>query len=110
MMKSQDGIRLTLSLATLIASETDTKVTTIRDIPMQMKRRGIEMRLILNGAGPAKVDQTLLKTIVYAHKWFNDLISGRVRNMAEIALKEGKDKSYVSRVINLAFLAITLIL
>jgi hypothetical protein len=47
----------------------------------------------------------LLKTIVYAHKWFNDLLSGRVRNMAEIASMEGKDKSYISRVMNLAFLA-----
>ena len=63
------------------------------------------MKLIINGAGPAQVDQTLLKTIVHAHQWFNDLVSGRVRNMAEIASKEGKDKSYVSRVINLAFLA-----
>jgi hypothetical protein len=102
----QDGIRLTLSLASLVAPETDSKaVTIIRDIPMQMKRRGMEMRLIIGGAGPARVDQTLLKTIVRAHKWFNDLVSGQVHNMAEIALREGVDKSYVSRVMNLAFLA-----
>ena len=63
------------------------------------------MRLIIGGTGPARVDQTLLKTIVRAHKWFNDLVSGRVHNMAEIASKEGVDKSYVSRVVNLAFLA-----
>jgi hypothetical protein len=46
-----------------------------------------------------------LKTIVRAHKWFNDLVSGRVNNFAEIASQEGIDKSYVSRVMNLAFLA-----
>lgn len=40
-----------------------------------------------------------------AHRWFNDLVSGKVRNMGEIATREGKDKSYVSRVMNLAFLA-----
>jgi hypothetical protein len=50
------------------------------------------------------VDQALLKTIVRAHKWFNDLVSGRVNNFAEIASQEGIDKSYVSRVMNLAFL------
>ena len=83
----------------------DSKAVIIRDIPMQMKRRGMEMRLIIGGTGPARVDQTLLKTIVRAHKWFNDLVSGRVRNMAEIASQEGVDKSYVSRVMNLAFLA-----
>jgi hypothetical protein len=80
-------------------------LTIIRDIPMRMKRRGIEMRLIINGTGPVRVDQPLLKTIVRAHKWFNDLVSGRVHNMAEIASMEGVDKSYVSRVVNLAFLA-----
>jgi DNA invertase Pin-like site-specific DNA recombinase len=99
----KDGIRLTLSLASLM---TDSKeVTIIRDIPMQMKRRGVEMRLILGGAKPARLDQTLLKTIVRAHKWFNDLLSGRVHNMAEIVSREGIDKSYVSRVMTLAFLA-----
>ena len=101
----QDGIRLTLSLASLVAPEMDSNAVIIRDIPMQMKRRGMEMRLIIGGTGPARVDQTLLKTIVRAHKWFNDLVSGRVHNMAEIASQEGVDKSYVSRVMNLAFLA-----
>jgi hypothetical protein len=99
----QDGIRLTLTLASLLSPEVDLNI--IRDVPMRMKRRGIEMRLIINGAGPVRVDQTLLKTIVRAHKWFNDLITGKVKNMAEIASREGVDKSYVSRVVNLAFLA-----
>lgn len=103
---SQSGMRLTLSLASLMAPEVVSKtVNIVRDIRMKMKRRGVEMRLIVGGAIQAKVDQTLLNTIVRAHKWFNDLVSGRVRNMAEIASKEGVDKSYVSRVMALAFLA-----
>lgn len=102
----QNGIRLTLSLASLIASEANSNtVTIVRDIPMQMKRRGVEMRLVIGGTGPARVDPTLLKTIVSAHRWFNDLVSGKVRNMGEIAAREGKDKSYISRVMSLAFLA-----
>jgi hypothetical protein len=80
-------------------------VTINHDISMQMKRRGAEMRLIVGGTGPARMDQALLKTIVRAHKWFNDFVSGRVNNFAEIASQEGIDKSYVSRVMNLAFLA-----
>jgi hypothetical protein len=99
----QDGIRLTLSLASLLSPEVDLNI--IRDVPLRMKRRGIEMRLIINGSSPVRVDQTLLKTIVCAHKWFNDLATGRVKNMAEITSREGVDKSYVSRVVNLAFLA-----
>ncbi|MGD0280313.1 MAG: recombinase family protein [Smithella sp.] len=102
----KSGIRLTLSLAFLMSLEVkDNPVVIIREIPMKMKRRGIEMRLVINGAGPVRVDQTLLKTIVRAHKWFNDLATGRMKNMAEIASRDGVDKSYVSRVVNLAFLA-----
>jgi DNA invertase Pin-like site-specific DNA recombinase len=102
----KDGIRLTLSLASLVAPEMDSNAVTINhDISMQMKRRGAEMRLIVGGTGPARMDQALLKTIVRAHKWFNDFVSGRVNNFAEIASQEGIDKSYVSRVMNLAFLA-----
>lgn len=102
----QDGICLTLSLAPLVVPEMGSSAATItRDIPMRMKRRGIEMRLIIGGTGPARVDQTLLKAIVRAHRWFNDLVSGRVHSMAEIASREGVDRSYVYRVMNLAFLA-----
>ena len=90
----QDGIRLTLSLAPLVVTEVDSGGLTItRDIPMRMKRRGMEMRPIIAGNGPVRVGQTLLRTIIRTHKWFNDLVSGRVHNMAEIASREGVDKS-----------------
>lgn len=101
----QDGIRLTLSLVSLVPEMDSNAVTIVRDIPMQMKRRGAEMRLVIGGSGPNRVDQTLLKTIARAHKWFNDLVSGRVHNMSEIASQEGINRSYVSRVMTLAFLA-----
>ncbi|MBN1546459.1 MAG: recombinase family protein [Syntrophaceae bacterium] len=100
---SKEGIHLTLSLASLLIDSKDVTIT--HYIPMKMRRRGVEMRLILNGAKPVRVDQLLLKTIVRAHQWFNDLVSGRVKNMSEIVSREGLDKSYVSRVITLAFLA-----
>jgi DNA invertase Pin-like site-specific DNA recombinase len=102
----QNGMRLTLFLASLLGLEMDPNAVTIaRDIPMQMKRRGVEMRLIIGGSGSARVDRTLLKTIVRAHKWFNELASGRVHTMAEITSREGVDQSYLSRVMTLAFLA-----
>ena len=99
----QDGIRIVLSLAPFIASADAIIIT--RDIPMQMKRRGVEMRLVIGGAGPVRTDPTLIKTMVRAHKWFDELISGRVNSMVEIASREGIDKSYVARVMDLAFLA-----
>ena len=99
----QNGIRIVLSLASLIASAD--VITIMRDIPMQMKRRGVEMRFIIGGVGPARVDQTLVKTIIRAHKWFNDIISGRAQSMVAIASREGIDKSYVARIMDLVFLA-----
>ncbi|MDX9821472.1 MAG: recombinase family protein [Syntrophales bacterium] len=104
----QDGMHLTISLSSLVLPEMKADknaVSIVRDIPMQMKRRGIEMRLVIGNTGPGRVDQSLVKTIIRAHKWFNDLASGKVKNMTEIALREGVDRSYVSRVLNLAFLA-----
>lgn len=102
----KDGICVTLSLAPLMTPEMNSGgVTITRDIPMLMKRRGIEMRLVIGGTGPPRVDQTLLKAIVRAHRWFDDLASGRVHSIAEIAAREGVDKRYVYRVMNLAFLA-----
>ena len=98
-----DGICLTLSLAALIPA-VDTKIKITRDIPMIMKRRGVEMRMIIGGS-PARLDSKLIKTIVCAHKWFNELASGQVKNVAEIASREGADKSYVNRIISLAFLS-----
>lgn len=73
---------------------------------MKMKRREMGMKLIINGTGPSRADQTSLKAIARAHNRFNELAAKKVRNMAEIVSKENVDKSYVSRVVNLSFLLI----
>jgi site-specific DNA recombinase len=65
------------------------------------------MRLVIGaGAGSApRVDSTILKATARAHRWFDDLVSGRATSMAEIGKREGVGKRYVSRMIRLAFLA-----
>ena len=74
---------------------------------MRMKRRGVEMRLILAGADarPRKPDAALLKAIARAHRWFEELISARATSLAAIASREGVTDRYVARLIRLAFLA-----
>ena len=74
---------------------------------MQMKRRGVEMRLIIGGADapPRKPDAALLKAIARAHWWFEELISARATSLAAIASREGVTDRYVARLIRLAFLA-----
>jgi len=72
---------------------------------MQLKRRGVELRLVINGGASAsrKTDQSLLKAVARAHCWFDDLVRGR--SMVEIARRNQVGKQYVSRLIRLAFLA-----
>ena len=74
---------------------------------MRMKRRGVEMRLIIGGADapPRKPDPSLLKAIALAHRWFEELISGRATSLAAIASSQGVSDRYVARLIRLAFLA-----
>ena len=77
------------------------------DEPMQIRRRGVELRFVINGAARAscKTDQSLLRAVARAHCWFDDLVSGRCQSMVEIARRNGVGKQYVSRLIRLAFLA-----
>jgi DNA invertase Pin-like site-specific DNA recombinase len=107
----QDGIRLTLALSALVseASRSNGSVypTITRTIPMQMKRRGLEMRLVIEGAGPSpsETDPVLVKAIARAHGWFQDLVSGRAASVVEIATRDGIASQYVGHLLPLAFLA-----
>jgi hypothetical protein len=78
----------------------------MRDIPLHIKRRGVEMRLVIESdrPAPAKADPTLLKEIVRAHRCFDALLAGKA-SIAELAAREGVDDRYISCVLPLAFLA-----
>ncbi len=106
-----DGIRLSLKLPLPTSGKpvagSATCISITRQIPLQVRRRGVEMRLVV-GAGSAsvpRVDSTILKAIARARRWFDDLVSGRAASMVEIGQREGVGKRYVSRMIRLAFLA-----
>jgi hypothetical protein len=78
-------------------------------IPTRIRRRGVEMRLVLHGgekgSSDARIDPALVKAIVRGRQWFEDLASGRVRSLLEIAEAEGVTGRYVAHLIPLAFLA-----
>jgi hypothetical protein len=76
-----------------------------RFVPLTVKRRGIEMRLIINGDEPRKPDPALLKAFARARGWFEELATGRVRSLVEIARREGLAKRYVTRLTKLAFVS-----
>ena len=79
----------------------------IRDVPLRIKRRGVEMRLVIEGPSSAAAnrDPTLLKEIRRAHRCFEALVSRRVRSVTELATAEGITHRYVSALLPLAMLA-----
>lgn len=84
----QDSIHIMLILNTLLPEGvTDKPIKLEKTIPMQMRRRGCEMRLIIEGtsATNAHYDSTLVKSIARAHMWFQELISGKASSLLELA-------------------------
>ena len=69
----------------------DTALTVTRVFPMQIRRRGFEMRLVIQGSrAPAPLaDLVLLKAIARGRQWADDLLAGRVESVAAIAKCEG---------------------
>ncbi len=94
--KGSSGFKLTLRLPTSPDDSSDA-LTLERLVPITMKRRGVELRLIIQNEPPsrAKVDLVLLKTIARAHKWFDQLVSGEVKSLAAIAAREGLNYRFV---------------
>ena len=105
------GIRVTLNLKRLIVEPVDIRdpasVTMTRFIPIEMQRRGVEIRLVIEGESgrAARPDAALLKAIARGYRWFHELASGRTASIREIAKREGVYDSYVKRLIPLALLA-----
>ena len=78
-----------------------------RFVPLRMKRRGVETRIIIAAGDdlPRKVDPALLKAVARSRVWFEELASGSVRSLAEIARRESIAVRYVERLSRLAFTA-----
>ena len=96
---SDQGLAVTIAMASL----TEGCSNLVHHIPMRFRRRGREMRLVLDNQ-KRQVDQTLLSALARSHSWFNELITDTV-GMAEIAEREGVSKGRVSQISRLAFLS-----
>ena len=103
-----DGMQVQLSLASLVSVEDGGEdISITRDTPMQIKRWGHEMRLVIEGgmAAAATIDSTLVNAIARAHAWSEALLSGSIASMAKIASRHNVSDSYVKKIMPLAFLA-----
>ena len=50
-------------------------------------------------------DPDLIRLVTDAHRWFEDLRSGKAATIADIAARDRQQVSHVSRTLSLAFLA-----
>jgi site-specific DNA recombinase len=107
----RDGMCVSINLLIAYTEESRAqlpeKVAIARSFPMRLKRRGVELRLIVgdHNRSAATVDLPLLKAVARAHRWFDEISTGKASSLAEIAAREGLAVRYVGRLIRLAFLA-----
>jgi hypothetical protein len=104
-------MQITLNLRALLPTELvldrGTSLRMTRVVHMQMKRRGVETRLVIRGEAVAlsRSDPALLRALSRGYQWFGELASGRVASTKQIAAREGLSHSYVRHVVPLGLLA-----
>ncbi|MGJ8560644.1 MAG: hypothetical protein ACSHX3_10440 [Litorimonas sp.] len=70
-----------------------------------MRRRGVEIKLIIGGQALGEPDPELIKLIAMGRDWYEGLKSDRYTSQLEIGCEHGFDKADVSRILNLAFMS-----
>lgn len=97
---------LLLDQETLSASEAKDHRAIMIEVPVTFRRRGVEAKLVvLDQRQPAGPDANLIKALARAHEWFARIHRGEANGVGDIARTERLDRSYVTRLLCLAFLA-----
>jgi hypothetical protein len=105
----RDGIQITLRLP-ILSDGGEKHLSLSSAVPILIKRRGAEMRLVLAGDNRrTSLNRPLLRALARAHRWAEELLSGRVRSLGELAKRESVDRRSMRRLIRLAFLAPTIV-
>lgn len=78
----------------------------ILSVKASLRRAGIEMALVVDGAEqPARIDPALIRLLSRAHALHERFIQAEDGTLAEFAAREGLTKSWVTRMVRLAYLA-----
>jgi DNA invertase Pin-like site-specific DNA recombinase len=77
------------------------------EVPVRFRRRGVEAKLVVldQQQSAFELDISLVKMLARAHEWFGRIVRGEASGIGDIARAEGLCRTYVTRVICLAFLA-----
>ena len=91
------------------AGESDPADTYHVSMPAQLKRCGIETKLIVPGQGqPGAHERTvraIQESLRKALNWNHALIAGKAASKADLARNEGVSSGYITQIIKLAYLA-----
>jgi len=112
-----ESITIKVSLAALYdlvrAGDGDARFNLSKDAmtlihaPLQLKKRGVETKLII-GTVPQAIsepNQALIMLIAQAHHWLERLTSGSVTSIIDLAQQEQVDKNKISRALRFAYLS-----
>lgn len=101
-----DALRRQL-LSEPASGEGDVAVVVIK-VAAQLTRHGMANRLVVKEQArraDGVSDEPLIRAIACGRAWFEELASGRASSFGEIAARVGVTDRYVSRIVDLAFLA-----
>lgn len=77
----------------------------VLEIPINFKRRGVEMKLVMASGEAPTPDPFVLDLVAQARGWLNQLRTGDVRSARHLARRVGVDPGDLSCILPLAFLA-----
>ncbi|MEM7461496.1 MAG: recombinase family protein [Pseudomonadota bacterium] len=103
-----DRFGLTKMLGVTSDSQSDGEVGLfIIRLPIQLRRRGVEARLVLTEKpnSYSSLDPNLIRLLGQAHSFFDKLSSGECKTISELAHITGSNAAEISRILPLAFLA-----
>jgi hypothetical protein len=90
------------------ASDEEDVGAVVVKVSAQLTRHGMANRLVVEGQAPrtgGASDEPLIRAIACGRTWFEELASGQASSFGEIAARVGVTDRYVSRIVDLAFLA-----
>jgi DNA invertase Pin-like site-specific DNA recombinase len=82
----------------------------ILSLPIALKRRGVQMKLVVDGDRTERaIDLPLVTAVSRAHWWAQMLMTGGASSIEEIAEREGVGATYVGQLLPLGFMAPALV-
>jgi DNA invertase Pin-like site-specific DNA recombinase len=107
----RDAMLLALDLTALVPEELisvlGSGVRMTHLVPMKLKRKGVETRLVIPGeaATTSRSDPALLRAVARSYQWFSELACGKEISTRRIAIREKVDDSFIRRLVPLGLLA-----